>query len=95
MKVILVYPAGNVFIGSVDTIGYKKIKEYIDDELKLYIEAIDPNNVTQIYSNNASAMLGAEDEFIATYSHLYKQGCCTHILDHLLEDWKKAKNDFP
>jgi hypothetical protein len=58
-------------------------------ELRTYIEAVSPNNLTQICSNNANAMLGVLDNLVATYLHLYKQGCCTHILDLLLKDWKK------
>jgi hypothetical protein len=91
MNVMLDCPAGDIFIGSVDTTGHKKAKEYIAGELKTYIEAIGPNNVTQIYTDNASAMLGALDELIATYPHLYKQGCAAHILDLLLEDWGKEE----
>jgi hypothetical protein len=72
MNVMLVCPAGDIFIGSVDTTGHKKTKEYIAGELKTYIEAIGPNNVTQICTDNASAMLGALDELVATYPHLYK-----------------------
>jgi hypothetical protein len=45
--------------------------------------------VTQIYSDNANAILGALDDLVGTYPHLYKQGCCAHILDLLLEDWRK------
>jgi hypothetical protein len=36
-------------------------------------------------------MLGVLDELIVLYSHLYKQGCCTHILDLLLQDWGKEE----
>jgi hypothetical protein len=85
MNVMLVCPVGDIFIGSVDIIGHKKTKEYIAGELKTYIEAIGPNNVTQICTDNASAMLRASDELVATYSHLYKQGCAAHILDLLLD----------
>jgi hypothetical protein len=72
-------------------LGHKKTKEYIAGELKTYIEAIGPNKVTQICTDNASAMLGALDELVATYPHLYKQGCAAHILDLLLEDWGKEE----
>jgi hypothetical protein len=70
MNVMLVCPAGDIFIGSVDTTGHKKMKEYIVGELETCIEAIGPNNVTQICMDNASAMLGALDEPIATYPYL-------------------------
>jgi hypothetical protein len=91
MNVMLVCPTGNVFIGSVDTTNHKKTKEYIAGELRTYIEAVGPRNVTQIRSDNASAMLGALDKLVATCPHLYKQGCCAHILDLLLEDWRKEE----
>ena len=83
---MLVCPARNILIGSIDTTGHKKMKEYITGELKTYIEAIGPNNVIQICTDNASTMLGLLDELVATYLHLYKQGCAAHILDLLLED---------
>jgi hypothetical protein len=91
MNVMLVCPAGDVFIGSVDTTGHMKTKEYIAGELRTYIEAIGPSKVTQICSDNASAMLGALDDLVPTYPHSYKQGCCAHILDLLLEDWGKEE----
>jgi hypothetical protein len=31
------------------------------------------------------------DDLVRTYPHLYKQGCCAHILDLLLEDWGKEE----
>jgi hypothetical protein len=91
MNVMLVCPAGDVFIGSIDTTGHKKTKEYIAGELRTYIEAIGPSNVTQICLDNTSAMLGALDNLVGTYPHLYKQGCCAHIRDLLLEDWGKEE----
>jgi hypothetical protein len=81
----------DVFIGSVDTTGNKKTKKYIVRELKTYIEAVGPNNMTQICLDNASAMLGVLDDLVAIYPHLYKQGCCAHILVLLLEDWRKEE----
>jgi hypothetical protein len=91
MNVMLVCPVGDVFIGSIDTTGHKKTKEYIAGEHRTSIEAVGPNNVIQIYSDNASAMLGALDDLVAIYFYLYKQGCCANILDLLLEDWGKEE----
>jgi hypothetical protein len=70
MNVMLICPVGDVFIGSVDTTSHKKTKGYITGELRTYIEAIGPNNVTQICLDNANAMLGALDNLVATYPHL-------------------------
>jgi hypothetical protein len=87
MNVMLVCPARDIFIDSVDMIGYKKTKEYIAGELRTYIVSIGLNNMTQICSDNANAMLEALDKLVA----LYKQGCCAHILDLLLEVWGKEE----
>jgi hypothetical protein len=91
MNVMLICLVEDVFIGLVDTTGHKKTKEYIAKKLKTYIEAVGPNNMIQICSDNASAMLGALDELVATYLYSYKQGSCAHILDLLLEDWGKEE----
>jgi hypothetical protein len=55
-------------------------------ELKSYIKVVGPNNVTQICLDIASVMLGAPDELVSLYLHLYKQGCHAHILDLLLKN---------
>jgi hypothetical protein len=34
-------------------------------------------------------MLGAMDDIVTTYLHIFKQGCATHALDLMLEDWAK------
>jgi hypothetical protein len=86
IMLMLVCPLGDVFTSSIDMSDHKKTKEYIANEFKSYIEAVGPNNVTQIYSYNASTILGAMDEVVAAYLHLYKQGCFAYILDLFLED---------
>jgi hypothetical protein len=91
MNVMLICPTGNVFIGSIHTTSYEKTKKYIMEELKSYIEAVGLRNMKQIYLDIASAMLGALDELVTTYPHLYKQGCCAYILDLLLKIGKKKK----
>ena len=45
--------------------------------------------VSQICTDNAANMLRAMDKIIEMYPHIYKQGCTTHGLDLLLEDWAK------
>ena len=89
MNVMLVCPAGDVFLGSVDTTGEKKSMGYIAGEMKKYIREIGPQNVVQICTDNAANMLGAMDNILEEYPHMYKQGCCAHILDLLMEDWGK------
>ena len=89
MNIMLSCPAGDIFLGSVDTLGNKKTKEYITGELKKFIEQIGPMKVSHICTDNAANMLGAVDKVIETYPYIYKQGCATHALDLLLEDWAK------
>jgi hypothetical protein len=36
-------------------------------------------------------MLGAMDDIVATYPHIFKQGCAAHALDLMLEDWAKIE----
>jgi hypothetical protein len=36
-------------------------------------------------------MLGAMDDIVATYPHIFKQGCVAHVLDFMLEDWAKIE----
>jgi hypothetical protein len=78
-------PSGNVFIGSIDTIGEQKDAHYICNVLVGYIETIRINNIVQIYIDNASTMKSEVDFLIYHFPSLYFQGCVTHFLDLLLE----------
>ncbi len=89
MNIMVCCPAGDVFLGSIDTTGNKKTKTYIAGELKTYIEKVGPKLVTQVCTDNASNMLGAMDDVVRSYPWIYKQGCAAHALDLLLEDWAK------
>jgi hypothetical protein len=89
MNVLMSCPTGDVFLGSIDTTGQNKTMAYIADQLKVFIERVGPNNVTQICTDNAKNMLGAIEDVIGTYPHIFKQGCVAHALDLLLEDWSK------
>ena len=87
MNVMLSCPAGDIFLGSINTIGNKKTKAYIATELKKFIDLVGPRFVTQIYTENATNMLGATDNIVAMYPHIFKQDCAAHALDLMLEDW--------
>jgi hypothetical protein len=91
MNVMLSCPEGDIFLGSIDTTGNKKTKAYIATELKKFINAVGPRFVTQICTDNATNMLGAMDDIVATYPHIFKQGCVAHALDLMLEDWAKIE----
>ena len=89
MNIMLLCPMGDIFLGSIDTIGNKKTKVYIATELKKFIDAVGLRFMTQICTNNATNMLGAMDDIVASYPHIFKQGCDAHVLDLMLEDWAK------
>jgi len=91
LNVMMSCPAGDVFLGSIDTTGQKKNMRYIADELKVFIEKVGPENVTQVCTDNAPNMLGAVNNIIREYPHIFKQGCMAHALDLMLEDWAKVR----
>jgi hypothetical protein len=53
----------------------KKTKAYIAPELKVFIEEVGPNTVTQICKDNAPNMFGAMDDMRSS-----------NVLDLMLED---------
>jgi hypothetical protein len=79
LNMMIACPSSDVFIGSIDTIGERKDAHYICNTLVGYIKTIRVNNIVQICTNNLSNMKNA-----------YFQGCVTHCLDLLLEDWGKG-----
>ena len=89
MNVMLLCTTGDIFLGSIDMTGNKKMKAYIATELKKFIKDVGPRFVTQICTDNTTNMLGAIDDIVTTYPHISKQGCAVHALDFLLEDWAK------
>ena len=45
--------------------------------------------VSKICTDNAANMLGALNNVVETYPHIYRQGCAIYALDLLLEDGAK------
>lgn len=88
---MIVSPAGEHFLGSVDTSGHKKTAEYQASIIEKYIEEIGPKNVVQIATDNASVMKAAADIITAKYGHIYFQGCAVHAMNLLLGDLAKAR----
>jgi hypothetical protein len=78
-------------LDSIDTIGNKKTKAYIAAELKKFIDAVGPRFMTQICTDNVTNMLGAMDDIVAMYPHIFKQGCAAYTLDLILKDWAKIE----
>ena len=87
---MLVSSVGELFLGSVDTTGNEKTAEYMASIMDKFIEQVGPHNIVQVCTDNAKSMLKASQIMVKKYPHLYIQGCATHAMDLLLEDWGKA-----
>ena len=87
---MLVSPAGELFLGSVDTTGKEKTAEYMASIMDKFIDQVGPHNIVQVCTDNASSMLKASQIVTQKYPHIYIQGCAAHAMDLLLEDWGKA-----
>jgi hypothetical protein len=77
----------NERLGSIDMSGNKKTKAYITMELKKFIDDVGPRLVTQICTDNATNMLGAMDNIVMIYPHIFKPSYAAYALDLMLEDW--------
>jgi hypothetical protein len=91
MNVMLLCLTGDIFLGSIDTTKNKKTKAHIATKLKKFINVAGPRFVTQICTDNATNMLGAMDDIVATYPHVFKQGYAAHTLDLILEHRAKIE----
>ncbi len=61
LNVMFACPNGDVFLGSIDTIGEWQDAHYICNTLVRYIETIGINNIVQICTNNVSSMKNVAD----------------------------------
>jgi len=83
-------PCGNVFIGSINTIGEQKDTHYICKVLVGNIETIRVDNIVQICTNNALNIRNVTNILVHHFSNFYFQSCVIHCLDLLLEGWGEA-----
>jgi hypothetical protein len=91
MNVMQICPAGDVFLGSIDTTGSTKDAAYVATEVKRYIVGVDPAKVVQVCFDNAAAMKTAASNISREWPHIYWQGCAAHCLNLLLKDWGKQR----
>lgn len=90
INAMLVTPAGELFLGAVDTTGIPKTAEYMASIMLKFIKQVGPENVVQVCTDNASVMLNAMELVQNEYPHIFIQGCATHAMDLLMEDLGKA-----
>ncbi len=84
LNVMLVCPNGDVFIGSIDTIGEWKDAHSICNTSSGYIKTIGIDDIVQICTNNVLSMRSATDLLIHCFPSLYFQGYVAHCLQLLL-----------
>jgi hypothetical protein len=82
-----VSPAGEEFLGAIDTSGHTKDAVYIVDVMKRYLIEVGPENVVQICTDNASVMRKAVRIVQEDWPHLYVQGYIAQALNLQLQDW--------
>jgi hypothetical protein len=87
LNMMCVSPAGEEFLGAIDTSGHMKDAIYIADVIKRYLIEVGPENVVQVCTDNASVMRKAVSIVQQQWLHLYYQGCMAYALNLLLQDW--------
>lgn len=87
LKVMLVCPAGDQFLGSIDTSGEVKDAKYMCQEMMTFVDKVGKEKIVQVCTDNAPVMVSMGKLLMARYPHFYFQGWGAHCLDLLLEDW--------
>jgi hypothetical protein len=73
---------GKEFLGAINALGHMKDAVYIVHVIKRYVIEVGPQNVVEIYMNNANVMHKAISIVQEDCSHLYFQGYMAHALNH-------------
>jgi hypothetical protein len=81
-----VSPAGEEFLGAIDTSGHLKDAVYIADVIKRYLIEVGPEIVVQVCTDNANVMRKVVSIVQQQWLDLYFQGCMAHALNLLLQD---------
>ena len=79
---------GDFFLGTINTTRNHKDHQYVASQIPPFLEKVGVHNVVQVCTDNALLMTAASCHILHSTSHLYVQGCSTHCLDLLLEDWE-------
>jgi hypothetical protein len=87
LNMMCVSPAGEEFLGAIDTSGHMKDAVYVVDVIKRYLIEVGPENVVQVCTDNASMMRKAVSIVQQQWLYLYFQGCMVYALNLLLQDW--------
>ncbi|XP_015065814.1 uncharacterized protein LOC107011018 [Solanum pennellii] len=91
INILVNSPIGSVFLGSVDA------SNECTDSTKMYklfestIERIEPENVVQIVTDNASENVKARRMMMGVYPHIYWTPCVAHCINLIFGDIIKVK----
>ena len=91
LNVVQCGPNANLFLGTINTTGNHKNHQYVTGQIHPFLEKVGVHNVVQVYTYNAPIMTAMSRHIFQSISHLYVQGCASHCLDLLLEDWGKEE----
>ncbi|XP_049414676.1 uncharacterized protein LOC125877422 [Solanum stenotomum] len=92
INILVNSPIGSVFLGSIDASNEST------DSTKMYklfestIERIEPNNVVQIVTDNASENVKAGSMMMGAYPHIYWTPCAAHCINLMFGDIFKVKS---
>jgi hypothetical protein len=89
LNIIQIGTRGDHFLGTVDTTGEHKDAQYIAEQISTFVAKMGSHNVVQICIDNVATMANVGCTVMQSNPHMYVQGCATHCLDLLLEDWGK------
>jgi hypothetical protein len=56
LNMMYISPAGEEFLGAIDTSGHMKDAVYIANVIKRYLIEVGPENIVQVCTNNTSMM---------------------------------------
>lgn len=85
INVIAVCPKGAMFLKAVDCEGQVKDAQFIANILFESIEAVGPENVVQVITNNAKNCKAAGMLVEARYGHIFWTPCAVHSLNLMLK----------
>jgi hypothetical protein len=86
-NMMYVSPAGEEFLGAIDTSGHMNDAVYIANVIKKYLIEVGPENIVQVCTEYASVMRKSVSIVQQQRPHLYFQGCMAHALNLTLQDW--------
>jgi len=86
IKFLVSYPAGTMFVKSIDGSKFVKSGEKLFEMLDSLVEEIGEENVVQVITYNGSNYVLAGKLLQEKRSHLYWISCAAHCIDLMIED---------